>query len=176
MPKNKHLAAVPDDETRSTTDYGNLPLRQRRCRGAHHSFALDDWDPPEAIPRGVTVMPADEGRYKFLEPCMKCMAVTRVTRTHPGGRIDGFMKSEIRYGAEWVRLDRSVPRGRRTMRDLRYQDGQKQLQALIGLAVTLMEPDEPAARRTPPAPGRRRGKPPRPPAAVRPPVVRFQGA
>lgn len=168
MAKKNHLAAVPDDEiTRSTTDYGNLPGRQRRCRGAHHQFALDDWDPPEAIPRGVTVMPADEGRYKFLEPCLKCYAVTRVTRTHPGGRIDGFMRSELRYGAEWVRLDRSVPRGRRKMRDLRYQDGQKLLQSFIGQAVTLLEDDEPPARPTRLPRGAH--------AAPRPPAVRFQG-
>ena len=165
MAKKNHLAAVPDEDSKSTADYGNLPPRQRRCRGAHHSFALDDWEPPEEIPRGVTTMPADEGRYKILEPCLKCLAVTRVTRTHPGGRIDGFMKSELRYGGTWVRLDRSVPRGRRQMRDLRYQDGQTQLQALIGQAVTLLEEDDLAPLRQPAA---RRLAPP--------PVPRFQGA
>jgi hypothetical protein len=131
---------------------GSIPTRQIRCRAGHHDFALDDWEPPAEIPRGVTVMFASEGRYKLLEPCLKCMAATRVTYTHPGGGIDGYLKSTITYGQNWVRMAMDQPRGRRVMRDERCRRGKTQLDAFIGAAITGLteEAVEPAHRGVPP--------------------------
>jgi hypothetical protein len=149
------LRTVPRIPDESGVNYGALPASQVVCRSGHHRFALDDWDPGEEIPRSVTAMHADEGRYKLLEPCLKCWAVTRVTFTHPGGGIDGYLRPVLRYGKEWVKLDADVPRGRRVMRDQKYQRGQGRLKALIGRAVTLTEDAEdaePSARRPVPRP------------------------
>lgn len=132
-------------------DPSGIPIKQIRCRAGHHRFALDDWEPPDPIPgRGVTVMFASEGRYKLLEPCLACMAATRVTYTHPGGGIDGFLKSGIVYGKNWRKMAMDAPRGRRVMRDERCRRGQAQLTAFIGSAITSLadearegEPDRP---------------------------------
>jgi hypothetical protein len=117
-------------------DPSAIPVRQLRCRSGHHRFALDDWEPPAEIPRGVSVMFASEGRYKMLEPCLACLAATRVTYTHPGGGIDGYLKSGIIYGTNWVRMAMDRPRGRRVMRDEKVRRGRRQLDAFIGSAVT----------------------------------------
>jgi hypothetical protein len=120
---------------------------------------MDDWEPPAAIPRGVSVMFASEGRYKLMEPCLVCMAATRVTYTHPGGEVDGFLKSGIVYGSNWVRMAMSQPRGRRVMRDERCRRGKNQLQDFIGRAITDLadEVQVPEPARSPVAPVRFRG-------------------
>jgi hypothetical protein len=102
-PTASHLKAVAE----APQEVGSIPARQLRCRAGHHHFALDDWLPgEEEIPRGVTVMPASDGRLKLIEPCLDCLAVTGVTYTHPGGIFDGYLRRQIQYGPEWVRLGR----------------------------------------------------------------------
>lgn len=144
---------------REAVDPGGIPGKQIRCRAGHHRFAMDDWEPPAEIPRGVSVMFASEGRYKLLEPCLACLAATRVTYTHPGGGIDGYLKSSIVYGQNWVRMAMDQPRGRRVMRDERYRRGKAQLAGFIGRAVTDLadEAREPEPARSPVAPVRFRG-------------------
>jgi hypothetical protein len=137
-------------------DPGDIPIKQVRCRAGHHKFALDDWEPPSEIPRGVSVMFASEGRYKMMEPCLACMAATRVTYTHPGGGVDGFLKSGIVYGQNWVRMPMSQPRGSRVMRDERCRRGQAQLTAFMGRAITGLT-DEAEPERPPVAPVQFRG-------------------
>lgn len=149
----ENLRAVEPGE--HVIDPAGIPIKQIRCRAGHHKFALDDWEPPAEIPRGVTVMFASEGRYKLLEPCLTCMAATRVTYTHPGGGIDGFLKSSITYGKNWQKMAMDAPRGRRVMRDERCRRGKKQLDAFIGAAITDLADD---ARE--PEPETRRGVPP----------------
>jgi hypothetical protein len=137
---------------REATDPGSIPVKQIRCRAGHHQFALDSWEPPAAIPSGVSVMFASEGRYKLMEPCPVCWAATRVTYTHPGGGIDGYLKSTIVYGTNWVRMAMGQPRGRRVMRDEKVRRGKDQLAAFIGSAVTSLadEAREPEPARTVP--------------------------
>lgn len=145
-PKAAHLKAVAE----TPQEVGSIPARQLRCRAGHHEFALDRWLPgEEPIPRGVTVMPASEGRLKLMEPCTACLAVTGVTYTHPGGIFDGYLPRHIQYGAEWVRLDQDVPRSRRVMRDARYSAASGQIKTLLGQVTTLVgdEPARPAAVR-----------------------------
>ena len=150
-----HLKAVAE----TPTEVGSIPARQLRCRAGHHSFALDRWLPgEEPIPRGVTVMPASEGRLKLVEPCTDCLAVTGVTYTHPGGIFDGYLPRHIQYGGSWVKLDRDVPRSRRVMRDARYSAANEQIKELLGRVTTLVEDD------------------PDEDAGPRPAAVRFQGA
>jgi hypothetical protein len=132
---------------------GSIPAKQLRCRSGHHPFPLDAWEPPAPIPAGVSVMFASEGRYKLMEPCPVCWAATRVTYTHPGGGVDGYLKSSIVYGTNWVRMAMDQPRGRRVMRDEKIRRGQDQMAAFIGSAVTSLadEAREPEpARRVPP--------------------------
>lgn len=152
-----NLVLIPSDRKEQAEELGNIPARQIRCRKGHHAFALDDWIPGEEIPRGVAAMHASEGRYKLVEPCLNCSEVSRVTLTHPGGGIDGYLQSHLVYGPGWYRLPSYIPRGRRAMRDEAYRRGGRQLQALIGRAVTLLEDDDQPVIR-----------------AVQP--VRFQGA
>jgi hypothetical protein len=143
--KASHLKAVAE----MPMEVGSIPARQLRCRAGHHSFALDRWLPAEEpIPRGVTVMPASEGRLKLMEPCTDCLAVTGVTYTHPGGIFDGYLRRQIQYGAEWVRLDRDVPRSRRVMRDARYSAANAQIRELLGRVTTLVDdgPRRPVAQ------------------------------
>lgn len=102
---------------------GSIPAKQLRCRSGHHPFPLDAWEPPAPIPAGVSVMFASEGRYKLMEPCPVCWAATRVTYTHPGGGVDGYLKSSIVYGTNWVRMAMDQPRGRRVMRDEKIRRG-----------------------------------------------------
>jgi hypothetical protein len=143
-PKATHLKAVAD----TPAEVGSIPARQLRCRAGHHDFALDRWLPgEEPIPRGVTVMPASEGRLKLVEPCTACLAVTGVTYTHPGGIFDGYLPRHIQYGAEWVRLDRDVPRSRRVMRDARYSAANAQIRELLGRVTTLVEDQDRGPRR-----------------------------
>jgi hypothetical protein len=144
---------------RAVIDPSGIPARQIRCRAGHHQFALDDWEPPGAVPPGVSVMFASEGRYKLMEPCRVCMAATRVTYTHPGGGIDGFLKSGILYGPAWVPMSAGQPRGRRAMRDEKLRRGRSQMSSFIGRAVTSLtaEDREPADQRPPVAPVRFRG-------------------
>jgi len=124
---------------------GQLPARQLRCRGAHHTFALDDWIPGETeIPRGVTVMPATEGRLKLVEPCTSCWAVSGVTYTLPGGVFDPYMPRQLVYGSDWVRMEQHEPRGRRLMRAERYQRGAKQIAALLTRVTEVDEAPLPA--------------------------------
>lgn len=127
----------------------DIPTKQIRCRAGHHRFALDEWEPPAPIPRGVSVMFASEGRYKLMEPCLACMAVTGVTYTHPGGAVDGSLKRSIVYGQNWVRLPAGEPRGRRLMRGVQYRRGETQLRAFMGRALTDLaeeyaEPERPS--------------------------------
>jgi hypothetical protein len=143
--KTAHLKAVPE----TPTEVGSIPARQLRCRAGHHNFPLDRWLPgEEPIPRGVTVMPASEGRLKLVEPCGDCLAVTGVTYTHPGGIFDGYLPRHIQYGTDWVRLDRDVPRSRRVMRDARYSAANAQIRELLGRVTTLVE-DDPRSGRAP---------------------------
>jgi hypothetical protein len=134
-----HLKAV----TNTPTEVGSIPARQLRCRAGHHSFALDRWLPgEEPLPRGITVMPASEGRLKLVEPCTDCLAVTGVTYTHPGGIFDGYLPRHIQYGGGWVKLDRDVPRSRRVMRNARYEAANEQIRELLGRVTTLVDDDE----------------------------------
>jgi hypothetical protein len=133
-----HLKAVAG----LSAEVGAIPARQLRCRAGHHNFPLDRWLPgEEPIPRGVTVMPASEGRLKLIEPCGDCLSVTGVTYTHPGGIFDGYLPRHIQYGANWVRLDRDVPRSRRVMRNARYEAANEQIRELLGRVTTLVDDD-----------------------------------
>lgn len=135
----------------------DIPTKQIRCRAGHHRFALDEWEPPAPIPRGVSVMFASEGRYKLMEPCLACMAVTGVTYTHPGGAVDGSLKRSIVYGTNWVRLPADQPRGRRLMRGVQYRRGEAQLRAFMGQAITSLADEDRESSVPPVAPVRLRG-------------------
>lgn len=151
-PRSPHLKAV--EETPETpAEVGGVPVRQLCCRGGHHEFALDKWIPGEPLPRGITVLPASEGRLKILEPCESCRAVTGVTYTHPGGVFDPYLPRQIHYGAEWVRLAMDVPRSRRVMRAARYSSkvAQAQIRELLAGVTTLEEPDDRPASGVAPA-------------------------
>jgi hypothetical protein len=142
-PRATYLKAVAE----TPTEVGSIPARQLRCRAGHHNFPLDRWLPgEEPIPRGVTVMPASEGRLKLVEPCGDCLAVTGVTYTHPGGIFDGYLPRHIQYGGTWVKLDRDVPRSRRVMRDARYQAANEQIRELLGRVTTLVDDEEDLAQ------------------------------
>jgi hypothetical protein len=142
-PRAPYLKAVAE----TPTEVGSIPARQLRCRAGHHNFPLDRWLPgEEPIPRGVTVLPASEGRLKLVEPCGDCLAVTGVTYTHPGGIFDGYLPRHIQYGGTWVKLDRDVPRSRRVMRDARYQAANEQIKELLGRVTTLVDDEEDPAR------------------------------
>lgn len=156
--RTSHLRVV--GERASETRPEAIPPRQRRCRAGHHDFPLDRWMPPSPVPRGVAVMFASEGRYKLVELCSACEAVTGVTYTHPGGGFDGYLRRHIVYGSEWVRMAQDVPRGKALMRDTLYAEGRKQMQAFIGQAITAL------------AEGDREPEPSRPPVAP----VQFSGA
>jgi hypothetical protein len=125
-------------EQASETRPEAIPIKQVRCRAGHHRFPLDEWEPPGPVPAGVSVMFASEGRYKLVEPCRACQAVTGVTYTHPGGQVDGHLRRQIIYGDEWVRMAQGTPRGKRVMRGEMYDRGQAQMQAFIGAAVTAL--------------------------------------
>lgn len=128
-----------------------LPPRQVRCRAGRHHFPLDDWLPPAPVPAGVSVHFASEGRYKLVERCLACKAVTGVTYTHPGGEVDGFLRRQLVYDGDWVKLAQGVPRGRAAMRDVAWTRGREQMAAFIGQAVTtLLEDDREPVR--PPVP------------------------
>lgn len=150
-----HVAGDEASETRPEA----IPSKQVRCRAGHHKFPLDEWEPPDPVPAGVIVMFASEGRYKLMEPCRACWAVTGVTYTHPGGGVDGYLKRHIVYGSEWVRMAQGAPRGKGLMRDTLYARGQAQLQVFIGRAITTLAEDdrEPGPARPPVAPVQFRG-------------------
>jgi hypothetical protein len=147
---NRRLRLASDlaSETRPEA----IPAIQRRCRAGHHDFPMDHWLPPAPVPRGVTVMFASEGRYKLVELCSACQAVTGVTYTHPGGAVDGHLRRQIVYSSEWVKLAQGVPRSKGLIRETLYADGREQLEAFIGRAITTLtaEYDEPEARGVPP--------------------------
>jgi hypothetical protein len=147
-------------EAASETRPEAIPSKQIRCRAGHPRFPMDAWEPPAPIPAGVIVMFASEGRYKLMEPCQACWAVTGVTYTHPGGGIDGYLRRQLVYGGEWVRMAQGTPRGKGLMRDTLYARGREQLQAFIGKAITDLADED------------REAEPGRPPAAP----VRFKGA
>jgi hypothetical protein len=128
----------PAEDDELSIELRGIPGKQVRCRTGHHRFAMDDWEPGENIPvRGVSVMPASDGRFALLEPCLACWEVTRVTYTHPGGGIDGHLQSHIRYGKGWKKIPSHLPRGKRVLRSEKYRRGEHQLKALLGRVVTV---------------------------------------